>query len=430
MNRELVIKALIDWNFWYKDQFTGIPREYVEQVLSLINSGNAISILGVKRAGKSTIINQVAKKLIEKGEDPFNILIVNFEDSRFEEIKSANDLFSLYNLYKEIRKSKNEGRTYLFLDEIQKVKGWEGFVRSIVDRKEANVLISGSTASINNDNVKKVLAGRHLIVDVYPLSFKEFLRFKGINVSTELDILARESEIKAMFLEYLKFGGFPLVVLNEKNKEKILLQLYDDIIHRDVIDECNVKNVNEVRDLALFYISNPGNKVRFRKLSRSLNIPLRNLQRYTECLKNAYLIFFIKALNPKLGEMLKTDRKVYCIDNGISNVVGYRLSENIGGLFENLIFIELMRRYGVNNIFYYKGKREVDFVIKRGNEVREIYQVTYYSTDMEREIEGIKEFLRIKEVKARIITYDEEGELKVNNSDVKMVKAWKWLLME
>ena len=153
MNRELVEKALIDWNFWYKEQPIGIFRDYSNQILRLLDSGLAVTVIGVKRAGKSTIMNQVAKKLIEKGEDPFNILIVNFEDSRFSEIKDGNDLFSLYELYKEIRKSK--GKPLIILDEVQKVKNWEGFVRSLIDRKEARVIVSGSTSSINSRKEKK-----------------------------------------------------------------------------------------------------------------------------------------------------------------------------------------------------------------------------------------------------------------------------------
>ncbi|AAK41406.1 ATP-binding protein [Saccharolobus solfataricus] len=432
MNRELILKALIDWNFWYKNQFVGIEREYSDQLLDLLEKGLAISVIGVKRSGKSTIINQVVKKLIEKkGEDPFDTLIVNFEDSRFGDIRTANDLFSLYELYKELRKKKKDSKPYIFLDEVQKIKGWEGFVRSIVDRKEANIVISGSTASVNNKSVREVLAGRHLILEVFPLSFKEFLEFKNIRLETELDMIAKESEIKVLFSEYLSYGGFPLVVSNERDKEKILLQLYEDIIFKDVISECNIRNEEEAKNLAIFYISNVGNKIRFRKISRSLNIPFRNVQRYTECMKNAYLIFFVKALSPKLSEMAKYDKKVYCIDNGISNVLGYRLNQNIGSLFENLIFLELLRRYGINNVFYYRGRRgEVDFVVKVKDEIREIYQVTYQLSDVERELKGIEEFLKIRKTKAYIITFDDEGEIKVGDDLVKVVKGWKWLLLE
>ncbi|MBP1357024.1 MAG: ATP-binding protein [Sulfolobus sp.] len=427
MNRDLLIKALIDWNFWYKEQFIGIPRDYSNEVLSLLPTGNAIGILGIKRGGKSTVINQVVKKLIEeRKEDPFNILIINFEDSRFSDIKNANDLFYLYELYKEIRKS--SGKPYIFLDEVQKVKGWEGFVRSIIDRKEGYVVFSGSTSSVNSKRVRETLAGRYLTVNIYPLSFKEFLKFKGLTINSEIELMANEDRVKSMFQEYLRYGGFPLVTLNNE-KEKILSQLYEDIIYKDVIRECNVKKEEELRNLALFYVSNPGNKVNYRRLSRSLKIPLKNVYKYTECLKNSYLISFTRALSPKLSEMLRKERKVYCIDNGISNVVGFRLNENIGGLFENAVYLELQRRYSSENLFYYRGKRgEVDFIVKEGNEVIEAYQASYYLTDMERELEGLKEILKVKKVKSYIITFDNEGEEKVNGEKIKILNSWKWSL--
>jgi len=422
MNRELIERALIDWNFWYKEQQVGIARDYTDQILRLIDSGLVITVVGVKRAGKSTIMNQVAKKLIERGENPFDILIVNFEDSRFSEIKNGNDLFSLYDLYNEIRKS--SGKPLVILDEVQKVENWEGFVRSLIDRKEARVIVSGSTSSINNRKVREVLAGRQLTVEVFPLSFKEFLDFKGIRVSNEIDVIARENEIKRAFIEYLTYGGFPLVALNEE-KERILTQLYEDIIFKDVIVECKIKKEEDIRALSLFYISNVGNRINYRKLSRSLNIPLRTLRRFTECLRNAYLVFFVKALSPKLTEMIKSERKVYSIDQGFSSVVGYRLNENRGALLENLVFLELMRRYGENNVFYFRGKRgEVDFVIKIGNEVREAYQVTYRLEDVEREIKGLRELKKISNIPSYIITFDEEGEI----NGIKIIKAWKWLL--
>ncbi|ADX84540.1 ATP-binding protein [Saccharolobus islandicus] len=198
MNRELILKALIDWNFWYKTQFTGYPRDdYVKKVLSVINSWYVASILGVKRAGKSTILNQVAKKLIESGIDPFDIFIINFEDGRLTSVQNVEDLFKLYEIYLEIRRRKDT-KPYVFLDEIQRVNGWEGFVRSLIDRKEAFIIVSGSTSDLINENVRKKLAGRHVIINVYPLSFKEFLDFKGLSLRNETDLIAKEPEIKAV----------------------------------------------------------------------------------------------------------------------------------------------------------------------------------------------------------------------------------------
>jgi hypothetical protein len=423
MDREKIIQALIDWNFWYKSQFTGVPRDYTDKVIQVLNEGIVCDLVGVKRAGKSTIFNQVVKKLVEeKGVNPFLTLIINFEDPRLAEINEGGKLFDLLNVYKE--ETGVKGKPYIFLDEVQRVKGWEGFVRSLIDRKEAFISVSGSTSKVNKGRVKEVLAGRHISLEVLPLSFKEFLSFKGVKVERQLDAIARSSEIKSLFQEYLKFGGFPMVV-NSDVKEKLLLQLYDDIISKDVIEECKIKRSDKLKSLALFYVSNVGNRISLRRVSRSLEIPLRTVDRFTACIESSMLIHFVRPLSPSLSQMVRGERKVYSVDTGLSNVVGYRLNQNLGSLLENLVYLELRRRYGGDAIYYYHGKNEVDFLILQQDEVTEAYQVTYTLND-EREIKGIREVMKRKKVRAYVITFDDEE--RVEENGVRIVKVWKWAL--
>ncbi|ARM77192.1 AAA family ATPase [Acidianus manzaensis] len=427
MDRELLLKALIDWNFWYKDQYSGFPRQYSEKIIRILLSGLLVDVVGVKRSGKSTIFNQVIQKLIKNGTDPLNTLIINFEDPRFNEITDANSLFQLYEIYQEIRKDK-KSKPFIFLDEVQKVKNWENFARSLIDRKEAYIAVSGSTSAITKGKLRETLSGRHISVEVYPLSFKEFLQFKGVELKSELDILANETKIKSLFLEYLKFGGFPLVAINEM-KENILLNLYEDILSKDVVKCCKIKNENQVKNLSLYYITNVGNRISLRRISRTLQIPIRNVERYTQCLLNSYLIFFVNPLSSKLTQMVRAEKKVYVIDQGISNVIGYKLNETLGPLLENAVFIELLRRYGSRNIFYYRGKNEVDFLILENNKIKEMYQVTYSLNDLDREIKGIIEISKKdKDVKATILTFDEEKEIKINDETIPVIKTWKWML--
>ncbi|BDC17844.1 ATP-binding protein [Acidianus sp. HS-5] len=424
MDREKILKALVDWNFWYKEQFTGYPREYAKQVLDIMKSGFVADVVGVKRSGKSTIFNQVISHLIkEEKVDSFLTLLINFEDSRLGEVDEADKLFELLQIYREETGAK--GKPYIFLDEVQRVKGWEGFVRSLIDRKEAYVAVSGSTSVINKGRVREVLAGRHISVEVLPLSFSEYLKFNGIKVEKEIDFIAKEEEIKRLFLEFLKFGGFPSVV-NSEMKDKILLNLYEDIINKDVIGACRIRQEERLKNLSLFYVSNVGNRVSFRKISRSLNIPLNTVERFTSCLTDSMLIYFVPPLSPSLKEMVKGEKKVYSVDQGLSNVVGYKLNESLGSLLEGAVYLELRRRYVGNSIFYYRGKNEVDFVIKENDKVRYAYQVTFTLND-EREIKGLKELEKKGKtvVEKFIITFDDE-EREVEG--IKVVKAWKWML--
>ncbi|MCY0850058.1 ATP-binding protein [Sulfuracidifex metallicus] len=426
MDREKVLKALMDWNFWYKEQFTGYTRNYSKQVLDIMKSGFVADVIGVKRSGKSTIFNQAISRLIKEEKiNPFLTLLINFEDSRFAEIDNAEKLFSLLQIYRE--ETGINGKPYIFLDEAQKVRGWEGFVRSLIDRKEAYVAVSGSTSVINKGRVREVLAGRHISVEVLPLSFSEYLKFRGVQVEKRIDLLAQEEEIKKLFLEFLKFSGFPAVV-NSSMKDKILLSLYDDIISKDVINSCKIRQEVKLRELSLFYISNVGNRISFRKISRSLNIPLNTVERFTSCLLDSLIIYFVPPLSPSLKEMVKGEKKVYSVDQGLSNVVGYKLNESLGSLLENAVYLELRRRYGWNSIFYYRGKNEVDFLIKVNNEVRYAYQVAFTLSD-EREIKGLKELERKgdnkKKIKKFIITFDDE-EKEIDG--IRLVKSWKWML--
>ncbi|AWR97892.2 AAA family ATPase [Acidianus sulfidivorans JP7] len=428
MDRELLLKALIDWNFWYREQYTGIPRDYAKKVLEIMNSWLVADVVGVKRSGKSTIFNQAIKELISSGVDPLDTLIINFEDPRFSEITDANSLFKLYEIYQEIRKQKDK-KPFIFLDEVQKVKNWENFVRSLIDRKEAHIAVSGSTSSVTRGKLRESLAGRHSSIIVYPLSFREFLQFKGIKILSELDIIANETKIKSYFLDYLKYGGFPLVAINDTIKENIILNLYEDIVSKDIIEYCKIRNENQLRSLSLYYITNIGNRISFRRISRVLGIPLRNVERYTDCIMNSYLISLVNPLSPNLTQMLRAEKKVYVIDQGISNVIGYKLNETLGPLLENAVYIELARRYGTQNLFYYRGKNEVDFVILRNNSVQEIYQVTYSLSNLERETKGLREILeKKKDVQAYILTFDEEKEIKILDKKVPILKSWKWML--
>ncbi|MGC9106322.1 MAG: ATP-binding protein [Thermoprotei archaeon] len=421
-DRENVVRALVDWNFWAKEQFTGVPRRYAEELLRLMETGLAVDLVGVKRSGKSTVINQAVKRLIESGVDPKATLIVNFEDPRLGEVDSGEDLFELLSIYRQL--TGHKGKPYVFLDEVQKVRDWEGFVRSVVDRKEALVAVTGSTRLFKRGRTSEALSGRHVSLEITPLSFVEFLEFKGVRIRGELEAIAREDEVKGLLLEYLRFGGFPLVVQakDEETKTRILLQLYDDIITKDVIEACRIRATKDVRELSLFYVTNVGNRVSFRSVSNSLGIPISTALRLTECLSDSMLVYFVPPLSPKLKEMVKGEKKVYVVDSGLSNVVGFRLNESLGSLLENAVYMELRRRYGENSIYYYRGRNEVDFVIVRDNEVKVVYQVAFRYVD--RETKGLKELRRRKEVPSYVITFDEEGE----RDGFRLLKAWKWFL--
>lgn len=321
------------------------------------------------------------------------------------------------------------------MDEVHRVSEWERFVRTLHERKEANIIVSGSTSKILSRELGTILTGRHLSLFVFPLSFKEFLEFKGCKIKNELDVVAKRIEIKKLFSEYLQFGGFPEVVLKPE-KTRLLLEYFNDIITRDVIERFRIREVLKLKTLSKYYLTNFSNPITFSSIKRFLKLPLHTIERFSYYLENSGLIYFVFKFSPSFKEQEKAARKVYIVDNGLANAVGFKISENLGRLAENLVFIELKRRYSTNplvDIFYWKtNNKEVDFIIRTGMKVNSVIQVCWNISDKktkEREIEpllkAMKEF-KLKE--GLIITEDFEGQEEIGDKKIIYKPLWKWLL--
>jgi len=434
MKKDALLEILSDWNFWAKEIDTGITRkEYLKEIIKLITKTNQIvCITGIRRSGKSTLIKQIAKE-ITNGMKHENTLIVNFEDERFSE-RNLKTLIDIYNCYLE--KVGPDNKPFVFFDEIQNVQEWERFVRGKHERKEANIIVSGSSSKLLGAELATLLTGRHLIFNIYPLSFKEFLFFKNLQIRSEIDIATKRIEIKRLFQEYLESGGFPEVVLSSE-KKRILLSYFDTIISRDIIERFNIREREKIKTLAKFYLTNISSSVTYNKVSRFINVPLTTVERFSEYLETANLIFFIKKFSYSLKGQEKSPRKVYSIDCGLSNTIGFRFMKNFGRTMENIVAVELKIRQTFNpsiEIFYWKDyqQREVDFVLKAGTEVKQIIQVSYKIDDMntkERELRSLlKAMDEFKLKEGLIITDDFEDEEKIDGKKVIYTPLWKWLL--
>ena len=431
MQKDSLLEILSDWNFWAKEIDTGYKREdYINKLIPLITETNQIvCIAGIRRSGKSTIIRQLAKEL---GGDA-NTLMVNFEDERFiqRDIKLLREIYDTY-----LEKVKPTKKPFIFLDEIQNVPEWERFARGVHERKEARLVISGSSSKLLSAELATLLTGRSITFFAYPLSFKEFLKFKGIPAATELEILAKRIEIKRALDEYMEFGGFPEVVLST-DKNRILQGYFDTIITKDTIERFNIREREKIRTLSKFYLTNIASPVSFQKVSAFLNIPHATVDRFSDYLQTAFLVFFITKFSFSLKEHEKSQRKVYSIDSGLSNAIGFRFTKNSGKLMENIVATELKIRQSFEpgtEIYYWKDQsgREVDFLVKDGLEVSELIQVCQYISNLgtkEREVKGlVKAMEEFNLESGLIITEDFEDEEKIENKNIIYVPLWKWLL--
>ena len=439
MEESKIMEILTDWNFWgnFREDLRA-RTVYLSKLEKTFGKGAATVLLGVRRAGKSSLAYLFLQKLIsQKTVEPKDSLIVNFEDPRFPSNIGADDLMQIYEVY--LRKL-DPSRHIVLLDEVQNVTGWEKFVRYLLESKKTGVLLTGSSSKLLGREISTVLTGRHVDAEVFPLSFREFLEFKGVQLETEVDMVKNRLRILRELEEYLKWGGFPEVTISESEtrKRELLLGYFNDIIMKDVVKRFGVRVIEKLESLVGLYISNISTLQSFNRLKDAVKLSLDTVERFSGYLELARMFFSTRKFEFSLKRQLKSMRKVYVIDPGFFYVKGFRVSENYGKLLENVVAIELLRRAtfcpSPFEIYYwrdYQG-REVDFVIKSGGDVKQLIQTCYEVEDpkvRKREIGALLKASR--EVRCRnmlVVTWGHEGEEKWDGKTVKFMPLWKWLL--
>jgi len=389
-----------------------IERDKTDKAKKLLSTDVALIITGARRCGKSIFAFMLGR------DEKFGY--VNFEDERLSiEGRELNRVLeAIYALKGDVN--------LLIFDEIQNVEGWEKFVSRLLPTKK--VIITGSNARLLSKELATFLTGRHVDITLFPFSFREFLRFNEFepNIYLTKDI----ARIKEYLRDYLENGGFPLVY---KIGRVFLMENYKDIIERDIIQRYKIRYPRVLKNLAKYMITNSSREISFNKLKNILKVKsVHTIINYSSYLENAYLLIFLERFSFKLKEQVKAPKKVYCIDTGLINSIGFKFSENLGRLVENLVAVELKRTD--HEIYYWKDhqQREVDFVVREGVNVKELIQVSYASEMDEierREIKGLlkaSEELKCKNLK--VITWDYEDKREFKGREIKFVPLWRWLL--
>lgn len=393
-------------------------------------------IVGPRRSGKTYLMFLTIKKILEKT-DKESTIYINFENRKLLPSRETyfNDIIGFIYAENLIEKYKT---VYLFLDEVQRIDKWERYVRSIYDefKEKIKIFVSGSSANLLSKEYSKLLTGRHLTTYVNPLSFKEFLYFNKIKIPSKNFSEKEESIIKKKLIEYLKNGGFPDVVLG-KEKEEIISQLFTDIVTRDVLSRIDVRKEDIVEEFAYYLASNVSNLLSFNKMknyftSRGMKISVPTLTNYFWYLKNAFLFNDSLIYSYTIKDQMQYPRKIYCIDNGIVNVVGFKASENTGNIYENTVANELIRCG--QKIYYWRNRQqeEVDFVIVHGTQVKQLIQVSYsldYADTKNREIKALfKAMDAFKLNEGLVITEKIDDIEKIEDKKIIFKPLWKWLL--
>jgi hypothetical protein len=430
LSQDKIIEILLDANFWREDRFCGVERgPYLERIFHLAQDGLAVSLIGPRRSGKSTIMNQLIRRLIAQGVPRQNTLYVNYEDPRFFGELTPEFMNRLFDAYLTFLKP--EGKRYLFLDEVQNVRGWERFVRQMIDQGERQIFITGSSSKLLSRELGTLLTGRHLDTAIYPLNFSEFLSFGGTVYGDRLDMIRQKEDIRGKIREFIQWGGFPAVVLG-MNKQEILLGYAGDILTRDIVERFSIAKVDNLRTLCKYYMTNVASLISYNSIKSFLNMPVDTIERWSDYLHQAFLFFFVRRFSYSLKEQEKNLRKVYCIDTGIRNAVSFRFTEDLGKLMENLVFLKFI--HSGADVFYWKDAQgyEVDFVTMEQGKIRDICQVSYDVSEAKTKQREVRSLLRaltffnLKE--GMVVTEDLESEESVNGYLIRYVPLWKFLL--
>ena len=387
----------------------------------------AISIIGPRRAGKTYTMFQLMKILLERGVGRDRMLYINFEDYRLEGINYI-DLKKIVEIYYEMYPENSRLKVWFFLDEIQNVGGWEKVVRNIMDRWNIQIFLSGSSSKLLSREIATQLRGRTLTYIVYPFSFKEFLRARNFRIEKYMSSYEK-NRLLNLLNEYLVYGGYPEAVIERERRMKILREIWDVTIARDIIDRWRIRNIRALKLLIRALRKSREFSIhKFYRYLKSLGLRIskNTLYNYIEYLNDSLILYLLKKYSPSYRDIEMSIPKIFFVDNGL-----YMAEESISKLMENPVFMELRRRNYVENekLFYWKNSfgREIDFIVLDGELIQVCYELTYENRD--REIKSlIKASKQLNYKKLRILTWNQEDTININNRKIEITPLWKWLI--
>ena len=433
MDKTKILEILNDWNYWNRDIPKTKPRVYYdEKISSFLNSDEVVVIKGIRRSGKSTLMINQVKRLLKSGVKKEDVLIVNLEDPRFINHLNLDLLEKIKETYLEYLSPST--KPYIFLDEIQNIPQWEKWVNKEYELSLSKLIITGSNSSMLSHEIASTLSGRYLAVEVYPLSFSEYLEFLDIKVSNMLEFIDKKIQIQRAFEGFLLYGGFPKVVKIDKSEKKELLETYkDSILLKDIVARYKLKNFNALQDISAFLLSNSGIIQSINRLKNNFSISYDMASSYVEYLKNAYMIFEVKKFDYSLKKQNVNDKKFYSIDLGLSNLFRVANLQTRGSDLETVVFLELKRRG--YEIHYYKTSNdlECDFILQKDGKINSLVQVCKTLKDEKTKLRELKVFsktkeeLKLSDLKLLVISEDESSTINFENNKIEIINILQWL---
>ena len=416
MNKERLKEIMFDQKEAFNSKTNLIEREI--NVDKYVATSQIVIISGIRRSGKSSMLYLIKEKM-NLSESEF--CYFNFDDERV--VANISILENLYNLHIEVYGSE----PVLFFDEIQNVENWEKFVNRMYE-KGAKIFVTGSNAKLLSSEIATSLTGRNKQIELFPFSFNEYLRFQKKSYLLKQLTSKDKALLINDFNSYFETGGFPLVV--KENDTELINSYFQDILYRDIVSRYRLSQVDEIKQIGLYFASNIGKLFSYSTLQKISGIKsLSSIKDYLFYYEQSYLFFYLKKFDYSVTKQIMNPKKVYTIDSGFVHRLGFNFSANKGRVLENVVYIELLRQG--KEVFYHSAKNECDFLIKQGLKITEAIQVTWQLdiTNFDREIKGLQEAMETYELeKGTIIYMNESGPNLDFPENIELIPVWKWLL--
>ena len=421
MDKELILTVLNEQHEEFLSKKNERICERPEEALVDLNSNLAQVVIGIRRSGKSSMCFNIIKK------SGWDFAYLNFDDERFSKIQSEDlnlILECLYKIYGDF--------SHLFIDEIQNIDEWYLFVNRLL-RTGMHVLITGSNAKLLSSELATYLTGRHMTIELFPFSFKEYCDYK--NISTLHGTTKEKGLLQAAFDDYLHEGGFP-ELLKISRKQTYINTLVKNILTKDIEKRYSIKYKTAFENIANHLLNNSPAKINYLDLKQEFGLSSdHTVENYVSYTKNAYLIAGLHKYSAKSKIRIR-DEKAYAIDVALMNNRENAMSgENLGWRLESIVYIELLRRFHPQecDVYYYEETAgETDFVICRGNTVIQLVQVSYDISNpktLKREIKGL--LLASEKTKCKnllLITNWDEKTVVIDDKTISIVPAYSWLV--
>ena len=425
------ILSMVLWE-WYERKIPSvIKREENLLEFESIPLNKVVSIIGFRRVGKTYLVFDFINELLKK-KSRKEVVYINFEDERIPLETSV-----LSELVPAVKREFGVVPSYLFLDEIQVMPNWSKWVRRLNDSTNIKVFITSSSSKLSSEELPSELRGRCLQKKVWPLSFRDFLKFKGRSIKVEEVGKSglKKAEMINLVSEYVRFGGMPEVVLaDESMKRDILLDYYNTVVRRDIIERFNVKNEEALKALVKLLLNSTRytiNKAYNTLKSLGYKIGKTTVQEYISHVESSFFMKSIPIHSYKVKDEMQYSRKTCFVDNGFITLAS-KFSENIGRLYENAVAIELLRR-GEKPCYWKNAlQKEVDFVLFEHEKVKQLIQVCYDLSDYDTKERELKSLIKASEElncnNLLVLTRNYENTEEVKGKKIKFIPLWKWLL--